>query len=310
MEMRERSSGLHGLVAVVIAALFVAGCTGTGGTATPAPTATPPTPSLPGTADAAGYPPSGIAGRLSVTGSTTVLPIAQALAERYMDLNPGADLEISAGGSSVGITSAGEGTAEIGMASRGLKEAERSRFPSLREIAIARDGIVVIVHPSNTVSSLTIEQIRGIYAGTTANWQQAGGPDRPVVPTGRDSASGTREFFDETVMGTQPTVKTMLEKNSNGAIQVSVAMNPNAIGYVGLGYIDPSVRPVDLSVNGTGVAPTIANIVGGAYPLARDLSFVTNGEAGGLAQDFIAFTLSDEGQAIVEQEGFAPVTGA
>jgi phosphate transport system substrate-binding protein len=194
------------------------------------------------------------------------------------------------------------------MSSRDLKEAERSKYPALRPVAIARDGIVMIVNPSNTVPALTIEQVRDIYAGTVTNWQQVGGADRPIVPIGRDSAADTREVFTEKIMGTTNTTPTMLEKNSNGAIQSSVAPNPSAIGYVGLGYVDSSVRAVDLSVNGTAVAPTIENVVGEQYPLARELSFVTNGEATGLAQEFLAFALGDEGQRIVEEEGFVSVT--
>jgi phosphate transport system substrate-binding protein len=289
---------MTGLAIVLIGALLVAGCTSTSdGPATTTQTSGTP-PHTTGTAS----------GRLSVTGSTTVLPVAQALAEQFMTLNPNADIQISGGGSSVGITSVGEKTAEIGMSSRELKADEKAKYPALRPTEIARDGIVMIVNPSNTMPSLTIEQIRGIYAGTTTNWQQVGGSDRPVVAIGRDSASGTREFFNEKVMGTMNTMPTMLEKNSNGAIQTAVGQNPNAIGYVGLGFVDATVRAVPLSVNGTTVAPTVENVVGGTYPLARDLYFVTNGEATGLAKEFIDFALSSEGQQIVEREGFVSIT--
>ncbi len=291
---------LPGLVAVVIGALLVAGCTGTGGTATPTPTGT--------TTDNAGsFVPSGATGKISVTGSTTVLPIAQALAERYMDLNQGADIQVSGGGSSVGVTAIGEKTAEIGMASRELKDAETAKYPALEPIAVARDGIAVIVHPSNTVADLTLDQVREIYAGNVTNWKDVGGQDRQIVAIGRDSASGTREFFTEKVMGTTSTAATMLEKNSNGAIQSSVAPNPGAIGYVGLGYVDATVRAIPLSVDGTAVEPSIENVVNGRYPVARELYFVTSGEATGLARDFVAFALSDEGQQIVEKEGFIPI---
>ena len=291
---------LLGLVAVVIGALLVAGCTGTGTTTTASPTPT--------AADGAdSFVPSGATGRISVTGSTTVLPIAQALAERYMDLNQGADIRISGGGSSVGVAAVGEKTAGIGMASRELKEAETAKYPALKPIAIARDGIAVIVHPSNTVPHLTLDQVRGIYAGNVTNWKDVGGQDQQIVAIGRDSASGTREFFTEKVMGTTNTTATMLEKNSNGAIQSSVAPNPGAIGYVGLGYVDATVRAVPLSVDGTTVEPSIENVIDDRYPVARELYFVTSGDATGLARDFIAFALSDEGQQIVEKEGFIPV---
>jgi phosphate transport system substrate-binding protein len=289
MKVQDGSRLLFGLGSLTLAVLLVAGCTALSGR-----DETPP---------AAG---DG-AERLSVTGSTTVLPIAQALAEGFMAANPGTDILISAGGSSVGITAVGEGTAEIGMASRELKEAETARYPDLRPVAIAQDGIVIIVNPENGVRHLSLEQIRAIYAGAVTNWQEVGGADRPVVAIGRDSASGTREFFDEEVMDGTATMRLMLEKNSNGAIQVSVAPNPNAIGYIGFGYVDPTVRAIALEVNGTAVAPTVANVLGGTYPLARELYFVTNGTPTGLAKDFVAFALSGEGQRIVEQQGFVPV---
>ncbi|NLX48560.1 MAG: phosphate ABC transporter substrate-binding protein [Methanospirillum sp.] len=291
MQSHRSTLFLPGLAAVVIGALLVAGCTGTGETATPAPTG----------------PPGGPAGRLSVTGSTTVLPVAQALAERYMDLNSGADIQVSGGGSSVGIAAVGEKTAEIGMASRGLKDAETAKYAALEPVAIARDGIAVIVHPSNAVAHLTLDQVREIYAGNVTNWKDVGGQDRQIVAIGRDSASGTREFFTEKVMGTTSTTATMLEKNSNGAIQSSVAPNPGAIGYVGLGYLDATVRAVPLQVDGTAVEPSIETVADGRYPVARELYFVTSGGATGLAQEFIAFALSGEGQQIVEKEGFIPV---
>ena len=300
MHFQRSTLFLLGLVAVVIGALLVAGCTGTGNTPIPTPTGT--------TTDNAGsFVPSGASGKISVTGSTTVLPIAQALAERYMDLNQGADIQVSGGGSSVGVTAVGERTAEIGMASRELKDAETAKYPALEPIAIARDGIAVIVHPSNAVAHLTLDQVREIYAGNVTNWKDVGGQDRQIVAIGRDSASGTREFFTEKVMGTTNTAATMLEKNSNGAIQSSVAPNPGAIGYVGLGYLDATVRAIPLSVDGAAVAPTLENVVNGRYPVARELYFVTSGGATGLAQDFVAFALSSEGQQIVEKQGFIPV---
>lgn len=323
---------LLGLAAVAIGALLVAGCTGsTGGPATPTPTlapktvpttaiATPATTGAPALADTTApatpgattpsqgaYTPSGASGKISVTGSTTVLPIAQALAERYMVLNPNADVQVSGGGSGVGVQAAGEKTAEIGMSSRDLKDAEKTKYPGLKPVAMARDGIVMIVHPSNTIPHLTLAQIKDIYSGKAANWRDIGGLGQPVVVIGRDAASGTREFFNEKVMGNTSTTKSMLEKNSNGAIQSSVAPNPGAIGYVGMGYIDQTVRAVNLSVNGTDVAPTVENVVSGAYPLSRNLYYVTNGEATGLAADFIAFTLSPEGQQIVVREGFVSI---
>jgi phosphate transport system substrate-binding protein len=244
---------------------------------------------------------------LSIQGSTTVLPIAQKAAEKYMDLHANVNILVSGGGSSVGVKSAGEGTADIGMASRELQDAEKSKYPNLKPITIARDGIALIVHPSNSVSRLTVEEIKGIYDGTYTNWSELGGDDMEIVVVGRDSASGTREFFWEHVMKKEDFVAGMLEKNSNGAVKQTVSQTPGAIGYVGLGYIDSTVKALNIKVGDKEVEPTIENVKNGSYPISRSLYLLVNGEPQGLAKDFIDFILSDEGQAIVEEEGFVPV---
>ncbi len=319
-----------GLASVLIGALLVAGCTGTGGTATPTPTAAPTAssttipmtaagttiatvvtteaPTTTATTAGSSYVPGASSGKISVTGSTTVLPIAQKLAERFMELNKNADVQISGGGSGVGVQSAGEKTAEIGMSSRELKDAEKTKYATLKTVPMARDGIVMIAHPSNEITNLSLEQIKSIYTGKAVNWKDAGAKAQPIVVIGRDSASGTREFFTEKVMGKDATTKAMLEKNSNGAVKSSISPNPGAIGYVGLGYVDATVKPLPLTLNGTNVQPTIENVIKGTYPLARNLYYVTNGDASGLAKDFIDFTLSPEGQTIVEEEGFVSIT--
>ena len=331
MQSQNRSLLLLGLAALVIGTLLVAGCTGTPGASTPAPTAmtttlstpvTAATTAAPGTAIAtsttvstgttptqgSAYAPSGLTGKISVTGSTTVLPIAQALAEAYQALNPGADIQVSGGGSGVGVQAAGGKTAEIGMSSRDVQDAEKTKYQDLKIIPMARDGIVMIVHPSNAISSLTLAQIKDIYAGKATNWKDVGGPAQPIVVVGRDSASGTREFFNTKIMGTNATTPTMLEKNSNGGVKSSIAPNPGAIGYVGMGYIDATVKELNISVNGTQIPPTVNNVVTGSYPLSRQLFYLTNGDASGLAKDFIAFTLSPDGQKIVEEQGFVSIT--
>ncbi len=320
---------LLGMAAVVIGALFVAGCTGTGGSATPTPTQAPST-TVPtattaaigtpiatvGTASSATTAPAtagtfvsnGAKGKISITGSTTVLPIAQALAEAYQALNAGADIQVSGGGSGVGVQAAGGKTAEIGMSSRDVQDTEKAKYPDLKIIPMARDGIVMIVHPSNDLSSLTLAQIKDIYTGKATSWKDVGGKAQPIVVIGRDSASGTREFFNTKIMGTNATVSTMLEKNSNGGVKSSVAPNPGAIGYVGMGYVDATVKALNISVNGTGIPPTVNNVVTGYYPLSRQLFYLTSGDATGLAKDFIDFTLSPDGQKIVEEQGFVAIT--
>jgi phosphate transport system substrate-binding protein len=245
---------------------------------------------------------------LKVTGSTTVLPVAQAAADAFGTDHASADIQVTGGGSSVGVQSIGEGTADIGMSSRDLKAEEKTKYPDLVVTTIANDGIGVIVHPENTVSGLTIAQVKEIYAGNTTNWKEVGGPDQVIVVVGRDSASGTREFFFETVMKKQNFTPTQLEKNSNGAVKQTVTQTPGAIGYVGLGYIDSEVRAVPLIVNGEPVMPSIENVVSKTYPISRPLIMITQGTPAGLAKEYLDFILSPAGQKIVADEGFVPIT--
>jgi len=245
---------------------------------------------------------------LKVTGSTTVLPVAQAAADAFGMDHATADIQVTGGGSSVGVQSIGEGTADIGMSSRDLKAEEQTRYPDLVVTTIANDGIGVIVHPENTVSGLTIAQVREIYAGNTTNWKEVGGPDEVIVVVGRDSASGTREFFFETVMKKQNFIPTQLEKNSNGAVKQTVTQTPGAIGYVGLGYIDSGIKAVPIIVNGEPVMPSIENVVSKTYPISRPLIMITRGTPAGLAKEYLDFILSSAGQKIVADEGFVPIT--
>ncbi|MBU6998671.1 MAG: phosphate ABC transporter substrate-binding protein [Theionarchaea archaeon] len=244
---------------------------------------------------------------LSVQGSTTVLPIVQKAAERYMDLHATVNIQISGGGSSVGVKSAGEGTVDIGMASRELKDAEKNEYPDLKVITIARDGIALIVNLSNPISGVTVEEVKGIYDGTYTNWSELGGDDVDIVVVGRDSASGTREFFWEHVMKKEDFVAGMLEKNSNGAVKQTIIQTPGAVGYVGLGYIDSTIKVLTVKVGDEEVEPTIENVKNGSYPISRNLYLLVKGGPEGLAKDFIDFILSDEGQSIVQEEGFVPV---
>ena len=278
----KRSYAAAGLIIILALALFAAGCTQPGG--------------------------AGHATTLKITGSTTVLPVAQAAADAFMKDHLNANIQVTGGGSSVGVQAVGEGIAEMGMSSRDLKPEERAKYRDLIDVTIANDGIAIIVHPSNTVPSLTLAQLKEIYAGNTTNWKDVGGPDMTIVVVGRDSASGTREFFSESVMKKQDFTPYQLEKNSNGAVKQTIAQTPGAIGYVGLGYIDADIRAVPINVNDALVEPTIANVVAKSYPIGRTLIMITNGAPEGLAKTYLDYLLSPAGQAIVAEEGFVPIT--
>ncbi|OPY43810.1 MAG: PBP superfamily domain protein [Methanoregulaceae archaeon PtaU1.Bin222] len=244
---------------------------------------------------------------IKVTGSTTVLPIAQKAADAYMATHANADIQVTGGGSSVGVQAAGEKTADIGMSSRDVKSDEMKKYPELVVTTIGKDGVALIINPANTVTSLSTAQIKGIYNGNFTNWKEVGGADMAIVVVGRDSASGTREFFTSSVMGGQNYVPKMLEKNSNGAVQQTISQTPGAIGYVGLGFIDASVKAVRVNTGGAEVEPTVQNVLSGKYPLSRSLYLLTSGQPSGLAKEYLDYILSPEGQGLLTEEGFVPV---
>lgn len=244
---------------------------------------------------------------IKVTGSTTVLPIAQKAADAYMGNHPNADIQVTGGGSSVGVQAAGEKTADIGMSSRDVKADELKKYPDLVITPIGKDGVAVIVNPANSVTSLSPAQVKGIYNGTYTNWNQVGGPDMTIVVVGRDSASGTREFFTSSIMSGENYVPTMLEKNSNGAVKQTITQTPGAIGYVGLGFIDNMVKAARINTNGTAIEPTVDNVLGGTYPLSRSLYLLTSGQPTGLAKEYIDYILSPDGQSLLAEEGFVPL---
>ena len=238
---------------------------------------------------------------ISIAGSTTVLPVAQAAAEEYMNQHSNADIQVSGGGSGVGATSVIGGTADIGMLSRDLKASEKEGN-TLKEFVVGKDGIALVGHPSNTVSDLSLEQVKAIYQGTITNWKDVGGADSEIVLIGRDSSSGTREFFTEFVLNKEDAAKEMQELNSNGAVAQAVSITPGAIGYVSLEYVDDSLKAFSIG----GVAPTVDNVISGIYEINRPLLMITNGEPEGLAADYLAFILSEEGQQILKDSGFIP----
>ncbi len=244
---------------------------------------------------------------LSISGSTTVLPIASACAEAFMDAHPDVDVQVSGGGSGAGIKAIGEGVVSLAMASRELKDEEKTKYPNLQTVAVAKDGIAVIVNPENAVEALTLKQIKDIYTGTITGWQDVGGETAKIEIVGRDSASGTREFFFERVLNKEDFTKFMLEKNSNGAVQQYVSQTPTAIGYVGMGFED-GVKVIEITGDdGKNSKPSVETVKSGAYPLSRELYFVTAGEPEGLAKEFLDFVLSAEGQKIVEEQGFVSI---
>lgn len=250
---------------------------------------------------------------IKISGSTTVLPIVQKAADQYMTSHPDADIQVSGGGSGVGIQAIGARTVDIGMSSREVTKDEMKKYPSFVVTSIAQDGIAVIVNPANEIPYITLDQIKGIYLGSITKWTQITGANVPgtnnqIVIIGRDSASGTRGYFDETLLLKATPVKTMLEKNSNGAVLQTVAQTPGSIGYVSIGFVSKDVKAMPIWYNAQKfVAPTIDNVKTKTYPISRDLYVITNGQPTGLANDFIRYILGPDGQKIVADEGYVTV---
>jgi len=306
------------LVAVFMLA-FAAGCTGNESktpVATTVPTASPQVSVSTTTAPIMTTAPvsTGQKQTIKISGSTTVLPIVQKAADQYMAAHPDADIQISGGGSGVGIQAIGAKTVDIGMSSRDVTKDEMTKYPSFVITTVAQDGIAVVVNPANEIKFITQDQVKGIYLGTITKWTEINGANVPgtnnqIVVIGRDSASGTRVYFDEIILLKATPTKNMLEKNSNGAILQTVAQTPGSIGYVSIGFVSNDVKALPIWWNSQQfIAPTLDNVKTKKYPISRDLYVITNGKPTGLTGDFIKYILSPEGQKIVADEGYVPLS--
>ncbi|MCF7849309.1 MAG: PstS family phosphate ABC transporter substrate-binding protein [Kiritimatiellales bacterium] len=248
--------------------------------------------------------------KITIDGSTTVGPIAKAFAEYYMAANPGVNITVSESGSGNGAKSLVNGTCDVANMSRPMKEsefkaaAEKGIQPAAHVVAL--DGLPILVHPSNPVSELTIGQVRDIYLGKITNWKQVGGPDKKIVVITRDTNSGTYETFEKMVMSKQKIRKDAEYVGSNGAIRQRVQSTPAAIGYAGLGFVDKTVKA--LKVNG--IYPSAETVQSGEYPIARPLFMFTNAypKLGSHIYRFVTIHLTEDGQEMVEEIGFVPVT--
>jgi phosphate transport system substrate-binding protein len=313
------------LAALLIALIAVAGCTDSGSktpAATPASTASPTvaattqisasTTAAPITTTAPVS--TGQKQTIKISGSTTVLPIVQKAADQYMEAHPDANIQVSGGGSGVGIQAIGAKTVDIGMSSREVTKDEMTKYPSFVVTTVAQDGIAVIANPANEIQYITLDQVKGIYLGTITKWTQITGANVPgtnnqIVIIGRDSASGTRAYFDETVLLKATPTNKMLEKNSNGAVLQTVAQTPGSIGYVSIGFVSKDVKALPIWYNYNKIiTPTLGNVKSKTYPVSRDLYVITNGQPTGLTGDFVKYILGPDGQKIVADEGYVTLT--
>jgi phosphate transport system substrate-binding protein len=259
-------------------------------------------------------------GAVQIKGSDTMVNLGQAWAEAYMNKHPDANISVTGGGSGVGIAALINGDTDIAESSREMKPEEieqakkKGREP--KEFTVAQDGLSVIVNPSNPANKLTINQLSGIYTGKITNWRQVGGRDAPIVALSRDRSSGSHVFFLEHVVrrgnanGPEEYASSVLMQVSSQSISEEVAQNVNAIGYVGMGYVEKGRHNTVAVANDAEspyVEPTEENVLNRSYPIARPLYFYTPGEPEGAVKAFIDFVLSDEGQRIVRKLDFVPI---
>lgn len=239
-----------------------------------------------------------VSGTVSTDGSTSMEKVIGALSESYMAANKDVTVNYNPTGSGAGITAVQEGTCDIGLSSRALKDEEKAA--GLQETVLAYDGIAIIVHPDNPVSDLTLEQIAQLYTGEITNWKDVGGNDAQVVLIGREAASGTRDGF-ESITGTKDKCQYRQELTSTGDVITTVSQNPDAIGYASLASIKDSVK----ALNVDGVTPSEASVKDGSYKVQRPFVLVTvEGKAlSSAAQSFFDYATSADAADIIAKAG-------
>ena len=248
------------------------------------------------------------AGNLVIKGSTTVLPISQIAVEDYMKAHPDVNISLSGGGSSNGIKAIIDGSTDIANASRFIKDKEvamaqgKGVYPV--PFAVAYDSIIPIVHPSNTLTAITLAQLKDIYMGKITNFKEIGGPDLKIVICSRDTSSGTYETWEGKVMKKERVTPAAQMMASNGAVAQAVSSNKNAMGYIGIGYLNDTVKPLKVD----GVEGTKESTLNGTFPISRPLFMFTNGWPKGDTLNFVNYMLHPEkGQKAVEKAGYVPL---
>jgi phosphate transport system substrate-binding protein len=245
-----------------------------------------------------------LSGALTVAGSDTMVNMAQAWADAFSKVNPGVQLSVKGGGSGTGIAALINGTVDFADASREMKPAEIAQAQAKGEkpvaTKVARDGVAIIVNPANTVENLTLDQLGQIYLGTITNWKAVGGPDKPITLLSRDPSSGTYEFMTTKALKGGKFAKSAKLLGSTQAIVDEVKSDPNAIGYIGVGYESTAVKVIGVD----GIKASVSTVKDETYPLWRFLYMYSNGEPAGVAKAYVDWILGPDGQKVVTDQGF------
>jgi phosphate transport system substrate-binding protein len=238
---------------------------------------------------------------LTLAGSTSLQPVTERWADAYRARRPDVFVSVQGGGSTAGVRAALDGAAQIGLSSRALTPAESSR---LRAVAVARDGIVLVVHPQNPVRDLTLRELRALYAGEVRDWSSLRGRAARITAITREEGSGTRAAFELLVMDGRTIANSTLVQDSAGTVRQMVGSDPAAIGYISIGLVDATVKALSLD----GVAANEASIDAGDYPLVRPFLFVLPAALDPKAADFLAWVTGPQGHTLLRQEGLLPPT--
>jgi len=244
----------------------------------------------------------GLEGKIDIAGGTAHIPVMTDAAEQIMKVNPKIRITVAGGGSGVGVQKVGAGLVDIGNTGRALTPAEISKY-GLKTFPFAIDGVAVAVNPKNPVRALTSQQVRNIFAGKVKNWQEVGGSDGLIHLFTRDEASGTRETFWKKLLKKGPIDAKANIVASNGAMKLALSQDPQAIGYLGIGFVDQKVKALKLD----GAEATQENAKSGTYKVTRLLYMNTKGEPQPLVKAFIDYIKGSEGAKIIQKHGFIPL---
>lgn len=280
------------VLSLVLCAGLFAGCSSSTGSGTSA---------APSTGTSGSAEPSKLSGNVATDGSTSMEKVISSLGEAFMETNSDVNFTYNPTGSGSGIQAATDGTCDIGLSSRNLKDEEKA---TLTGTVVALDGIAVVVNPNNPVEDLTIDQIAKIYTGEITNWKDVGGDDQQISVIGREAGSGTRDGF-ETITNTKEACKYAQELTSTGDVITTVSGNPNAIGYASLSAVKDNVKALKVE----GVTPTEETVLDGTYKIQRPFLLVTKTGAtlSPAAQAFFDYATSKDANDLIAKAGAVPV---